>query len=376
MQNLRWVCKHLLILSLCHMVSGGLAQSQTTPICYEADRAALLRFKARISKDTTEALSSWTGRDCCGGGWEGIECNPATGRVVGLMLQRPADRDSGIYMKGTLSSSLGALQFLEVMVISGMKHITGSIPESFSNLTHLKQLVLEDNSLGGAIPSSLGHLPLLKAISLSGNQLRGQIPPSFGNFRGLEQFNLGRNLLTGPIPPTFKNLHSLQYFDLSSNLISGLIPDFVGQFHNLTFIDFSHNQFSGQIPNSICSLPSLLDISLSHNKLTGRIPDQIGSLKSLTTLSLSNNLLTGQLPESIARMQNLWQLNLSRNGLSDPLPGGLPKGLPSLLSIDLSYNNFNLGTIPQWITGRVLADVNLAGCKLREPSQSFQDLIP
>lgn len=30
------------------MVSGGLAQSQTTPICYEADRAALLGFKARI----------------------------------------------------------------------------------------------------------------------------------------------------------------------------------------------------------------------------------------------------------------------------------------------------------------------------------------
>ena len=107
--------------------SGSVAEttSSSTPICSEEDRASLLRFKASISQDTTETLSTWTSRDCCDGGWEGVQCNPSTGRVNVLQIQRPGrDDDDETYMKGTLSPSLGNLHFLEVMVISGMKHIT------------------------------------------------------------------------------------------------------------------------------------------------------------------------------------------------------------------------------------------------------------
>ncbi|KAF8412585.1 hypothetical protein HHK36_000554 [Tetracentron sinense] len=345
--------------------------SAQTVACSETDRAALLSFKARILKDTTDILSSWTGKDCCGGDWEGIECNPTTGRVIGLQLQRPPERDNGLYMKGTLSPSLASLQFLEVLIISGMKQISGTIPESFSKLIHLTQLVFEDNTLQGSIPSSLGQLPLLKTLSLSGNNLKGQIPPSLGSLRNLLQLTLAKNSLTSQIPPTLKNLHSLQYFDLSYNLLSGLIPDYIGQFQNLTFLDFSNNQLSGHIPTSLCNLPNLLDISLSHNQLTGIIPDQIGSLKAISSLSLSSNNLTGQIPESISRLKKLWYLNLSRNGLSDPLPGALAVGIPSLLSIDLSYNKLHLSTVPDWIRKRGLADVHFAGCNLGGTLPSF-----
>ena len=152
MQILIWVFKVLLIWSL-GVFPLSLAQtiSQTPAVCSNADRAALLGFKAKILKDTTNSLSSWIGRDCCGGDWEGVQCNPA-GRVTALALQRP-ERDSTLYMQGTLSPSLGSLQFLEVLVISGMKLITGPIPVNFSNLTRLTQLVLEDNFLQGNIPS-------------------------------------------------------------------------------------------------------------------------------------------------------------------------------------------------------------------------------
>ncbi|KAF9626432.1 hypothetical protein IFM89_033251 [Coptis chinensis] len=61
-------------------------------------------------------------------------------------------------MKGTLSPLLGELQFLEALVIGGMKQIGGSIPETLSKQVHLTQLVLEENILEGSIPSSLGSL--------------------------------------------------------------------------------------------------------------------------------------------------------------------------------------------------------------------------
>lgn len=367
LQNLRWIAKLFLIISFFDLLFGNIlaASDTTTSLCSESDRASLLSFKAGIWKDTTDILSSWTGGDCCGGGWEGVECNPATGRVVALHLQRP-DRDSAVYLKGTLSASLGNLQFLEVMVISGMKHIAGPIPASFSRLTRLHQLVLEDNALGGEIPGSLGQLPLLNTLSLSGNRLKGQIPPGIGNLKNLLQLNLAKNSLEGPFPATFENLHSLQYVDISFNLLSGPIPNFVGKYQNLTFMDLSNNQLSGQVPDSLCSLAKLMDISLSHNQLTGRIPDQVGSLKSLTTLSVAANGLTGPIPVSISRLQNLWYLNLSRNGFSDPLPGALAKGqgIPKVISIDLSYNNLSLGTVPEWMGSRGLTDIHLAGCNL------------
>uniref|UniRef100_A0A7C9DUB6 2-alkenal reductase (NAD(P)(+)) n=1 Tax=Opuntia streptacantha TaxID=393608 RepID=A0A7C9DUB6_OPUST len=375
MQNLMWVLKVSLILSL--FVTASIAEDdddQPSAKCYAADRAALLSFKAKIIKDTTGTLLSWVGSDCCDGGWEGVECNPATGRVTALELQALEGDDEGAdepFMVGTLSPALGRLQFLEVLVISGMKHIGGPIPDSLSSLGHLTQLVLEGNSIIGPIPPSLGRLPLLKTLILDGNRLRGPIPASLGNLKGLLQLNLGRNYLTGPIPPTFKNLHSLQFIDLSRNALSGLIPDFVGQFQNLTFLDLSHNQLSGSMPISLCSLPALSDVSLSDNQLTGRIPDQISSLKSLTSLSLSNNQLTGQIPESLATLQKLWYLNLSRNALSNPLHVAFSKGLPSLLSIDLSYNNISLGTVPEWIRVRELSAVHLAGCDLRGTLPNF-----
>ncbi|MCL7045437.1 hypothetical protein MKW94_020600 [Papaver nudicaule] len=377
MQNQRWVFIVLLIFTFysTHYTSlffFTLASSSSTVLCSDIDRAALLGFKSKIISDTTGTLSTWVGKDCCNGEWEGIQCNPTTGRVMGLVLQGARNEDIAMYMKGTLSPSLSNLEFLEIMVITGMKQISGSIPESFSKLRHLNQLVLEDNSLGGTIPASFGQLSLLNTLSLSGNHLKGNIPPSIGTLQNLLQLNLAKNSLSGSVPPTFKTLKNLQYFDLSHNLLSGFVPGFIGGFKNLTFLDFSNNQFSGEFPSSLCYLPNLLDMSLSHNKLTGNIPIQISNLKSLSSLSLSFNHFHGQIPEAISKLQNLWYFNVSSNNLSDPLPVSLKtKGIPSLLSLDLSYNNLHLGKIPDWILKSKFTDVHLAGCHLKGPLPKF-----
>ncbi|XP_073274931.1 uncharacterized protein [Primulina huaijiensis] len=367
MSSLMWVLKLLVMVTFFDLSSS---QSETPPACSPADRAALLGFKAGILKDTTGIMPTWAGSDCCGGGWEGVECDPMTGRVIRLMLQRPPSDD--IFMKGILSPSLSNLRFLEMMVISGMRRITGTIPEGFSNLTRLTQLILDDNSLKGNIPATLGHLPLLQTLSLSGNLFTGLIPTTFGNLKRLQQLNLAKNLLTGSVPLSLSLLQGLESLDFSFNSLSGSIPDFLGNLRNLTYLVLTGNRFSGQIPISLCNLNKLSELSIDQNLLSGRIPAQIGKLKSVSVMKLSSNKLTGQIPESISHLGNLWNLNLSRNLLTNPLPtAALSEGLPSLLSIDLSYSGLNLGTIPDWIRNRELSEIHLAGCKLQGALPNF-----
>ncbi|CAI9278853.1 unnamed protein product [Lactuca saligna] len=278
-----WVFKILTILSLFH-----LSQAQTTPSCSEVDRAALIGFKARIFKDTSGILSSWVGKDCCSGDWVGIQCDAVTGRVTGVVLQGSSGNNA-LYMKGIISPTLGELKLLKVLVISGMKKLSGVIPSSFSGLIHLQQLVLEDNSLKGTIPVGLGQLKSLQTLSLSGNYLTGPLPQTLGNLKNLLQINLARNSLSGTLK--FPNLGSLEYLDLSYNMLSGTIPTVLGLQSNMTFLDLSNNRFSGQIPDSLCNLKNLVDLSLSNNLLTGQVPARIGQLKSLSTLSLGFNML-------------------------------------------------------------------------------------
>jgi hypothetical protein len=90
--------------------------------------------------------------------------------------------------------------------------------------------------------------------------------------------------------------------------------------------------------------------------------------------SLSSNSLIGQILSSISNLQNLWHLNLSRNELSNPLPVIQGRGLPRLLSINLTYNNLNLGSVFDWIKDKEFSGVHLANCKLKENLPKFTRL--
>lgn len=98
------------------------------------DKVSLLTFKASIFKDTTDTLSSWISRDCCDGGWEGVQCDASTGRVNMLQMQSPDVKDSGSFMKSILSPALG------------------NIPDQIGNLKSLTSLQLSGNQLTRQFP--------------------------------------------------------------------------------------------------------------------------------------------------------------------------------------------------------------------------------
>lgn len=356
---------NLLLLVLAISMAALIAsEDDESPVaaCFLKDKEALQSFKAAIPEDTTGTLITWTpDTDCCGGGWAGVQCDAKSGRVTQVVLQNPEETNDTMYMRGTVSPSLGNLKSLQILIISGLKQITGTIPGSLSDLSWLTQLYIENNQVTGSIPPALGRLSRLQALSFAGNSLTGPIPPEFGELRSLIQLNLAKNRLTGVLPTALKNIRGLQSWDTNGNILSGPIPAFLGSFANLTYLDLSGNEFTGPIPASFANLSSIQDLSLARNRLTGKIPYSLGFMSSLSTLSLSENMLVGVIPKSLSKMSKLWSLNLSKNHLSDPLPSGLAKA-SALLSLDLSYNNLHLGRIPDWITRKEMTNLHLAGC--------------
>ncbi|XP_014502903.2 probable LRR receptor-like serine/threonine-protein kinase At4g36180 [Vigna radiata var. radiata] len=214
----------------------------------------------------------------------------------------------------------------------------GSIPASFSNLTHLTFLDLSDNIyLNGSIPSSLLTFPSLTFLDLGFNQFSGQIPNVFPQSNSFEKLDLGHNNIEGELPSTFSNLQSLIFLDLSKNKFSGQIPSSISNLQHLIHLDLSYNEFKGQIPSSLSNLQHLILLDLSLNKLSGQIPSSISNLQYLVSLDLSHNRLKGPLPNKITSLSNLTRLYFNDNLLNETIPVWC-LSLPSLLELDLSDN--------------------------------------
>ena len=77
---------------------------------------------------------------------------------------------------------------------------------SFSKLTGISSLDLEENALTGTIPPSLAKLTGLSALWLHSNELSGVIPLSLSNLQELKRIYLHDNTLNGSFPQSLVGL--------------------------------------------------------------------------------------------------------------------------------------------------------------------------
>ncbi|CAH2049738.1 unnamed protein product [Thlaspi arvense] len=131
--------------------------------CHQVDRDALLDFKHLINFNPIHLLQTWTPSTNCCATWDGVACDPSSGRVVNVSL--PALSDKVHFMNGTLSPSLGNLSFLQLLDISHLKQLSGPIPAELGKLSRLSYLYPCNNGLSGEIPASLRRLARLKDTS-------------------------------------------------------------------------------------------------------------------------------------------------------------------------------------------------------------------
>ena len=103
--------------------------------------------------------------------------------------------------------------------------LSGEIPESISDLTHIEHLNISGSyQLTGEIPSEIGNLINLRLLALDGNRHTGQIPESIGELVNLTELYLYDNQLSGTIPTEICNLTNLT-LELYNNQLCPPYPE-------------------------------------------------------------------------------------------------------------------------------------------------------
>ena len=225
---------------------------ETPPTAHSADQNALRDFYDAIDDASLKAYQDQHGcsidpyaenvdlNELCG-----VTRNPATGRVVKLVLRGPENQSADYRLKGTLSSALQGLSELTELDLSH-NCLDGEIPSELGGLQHLTELDVSNNrsvhhcaptgfsgilgvargdfkGFGGTIPSSLGRLEKLANLDLSHNKLEGNVPVELGNLANLDDFRLNNNELSNGIRDTLKAFQQELYVNTRSNKWQG--PD-------------------------------------------------------------------------------------------------------------------------------------------------------
>ncbi len=173
-------------------------------------------------------------------------------------------------------------------------NLTGTIPESITDLYHLSALDLYNNNLSGPLPENIFVFSrYLQRIYLQNNQLSGSIPTRIYNVSQFRLLSLGSNNLTGTIPKELGVLRYITNIDLYDNNLSGEIPPELGNISTLTCLKLYGNQLTGSIPSELGALSNLYMLYLHDNQLSGYIPSEFQALTALTYFRIYGNQLTG-----------------------------------------------------------------------------------
>ncbi|KAL6297571.1 hypothetical protein ACE6H2_005713 [Prunus campanulata] len=233
-------------------------------------------------------------------------------------------REARDWLRGTniLPSSLEYLN----MSNCGLNQIPGGI----ANITTLKVLNLEANSLSSTIPEWLYSFSHLESLFLSHNGLSGEISSSIGNLTNIVNLDLYGNQLEGQIPNSLGKLCKLMVLDLSRNHVRGRVSEILESL-------------------SRCNSSQLESLSLSYNNLSGPLTEELGKFKALTVLDLSSNSISGPIPMSLGNLSFLEQLRIHNNSFKDVVSEVHFANLARLVKLYANKNSLTLKTSRDWL---------------------------
>ncbi|GLU17360.1 hypothetical protein SLE2022_337310 [Rubroshorea leprosula] len=363
--------------------SPSQSSPHSSPHLYRLEeRSALLDFKSTTDMvdhifctTTRPIIQTWNeSKDCCL--WEGITCDKVKGHVIGLDLS-----NSCLKANLTTNSSLFRLEKLQSLNLAYNYFHYPNISFGFDRWKGLTYLNLSDSIYSdGSFPvDEIFLLPKLVSLDLSDNDgllldnIKFQMPmhnltelrflildyvnmplvvlSSLLNLTSsLEHLSLRGCHLQENFPNHVFQLTKLVSLDLSQNY--GLLLDnikFQMLVHNLTELRFLILDFtimSLVVPSSLLNLTSSLEhLSLRGCNLQGNFPNQVFQLPSLQLLDLSYNYyLGGNLPES-NQSSTLKYLNLANTNFLGELPHSIGN-LKLLKELDLGSCKF-YGSIPR-----------------------------
>ncbi|CAM6012363.1 unnamed protein product [Sphagnum balticum] len=191
-------------------------------------------------------LTDWTGDPCVPIPHAWVTCSFGSNSGPSITEVNLAQYN----LSGPISPSFNS--FLNLIQLELQNNALNGLLPLLTELTSLRTLQLQYNSLSGGLPQWLVQLPHLSELNLSGYNLTGPIPPSFGNLRNLTSLSLDYNDLNGSLPLLNRSVN-LQYLLLQNNSLSGLIPEWLADLPSLSELFVWNNNFSSPIPPSILS---------------------------------------------------------------------------------------------------------------------------
>ncbi|KAJ0045865.1 hypothetical protein Pint_06562 [Pistacia integerrima] len=149
---------------------------------------ALLKLRERVVSDPFGALGNWkssdTENDPCS--WFGVECSG--GKVVILNLK-------DLCLEGALAPELRRLTHIKSIILRN-NSFTGIIPEGFGELMELEVLDLGYNNFTGSLPSDLGINESLAILLLDNNELLGALSPEIYELQMISESQVDEALLS------------------------------------------------------------------------------------------------------------------------------------------------------------------------------------
>ena len=219
--------------------------------------------------------------------------------------------------------------------------------DTFSSLTKLEELYLNDNSLTALLAEGIfSGLTALETLNLNGNGSLS-LPGGgiFSDLTALKTLNLNGNGLTSLPGRIFSNLTALETLDLNGNGLTSLPEDVFDGLTNLETLDLGSSSWTALPEDVFDGLTNLETLDLNGNGLTALPGDIFSGLTALETLDLNGNGLTALPGDIFSGLTALETLDLIDNGLT-ALPGGIFSDLTALETLDLSGNPGSEGFRP------------------------------
>ena len=224
----------------------------------------------------------------------------------------------------------------------------------------LETLDLHGNSLR-KLPSGMPALDRLTTLNVSKNRLDNDSLGIIGEIESLRELRVAENEIQGSINPVLYRLKKLQILDLSNNKITTITQE-LAQFSSLQTLLISGNRLATLPTEAIIDM-SLRELDASRNSLRGCLfPQKITGLPTLITMDVSYNALTSISESQPLALPSLQTLNISENRITE-LPG-----ISAWISlITLTADGNQIKAIPDAMTGLpVLKNVDLARNDIRQ----------
>ncbi|KAJ8560589.1 hypothetical protein K7X08_022449 [Anisodus acutangulus] len=124
-------------------------------------------------------------------------------------------------LDGKLPREIGGLKSLTLLDLSHNNFSVG-LPETFKEMDSLQELVLSDNPIGDCVTRiEWGNLKNLEMLDLSNMGLTGSIPNSMTEMKNLRFLSLSNNILSGIIPSKFEKIPTINALYLDGNDFTG-----------------------------------------------------------------------------------------------------------------------------------------------------------